>query len=185
LNAARNLGELQNVARQVAPKMVKLAEDGVFVVVNKALGKVVGNNDGKLGGKHGKINSKSNYLYTEFALGGQKARRLLKNALGNDHDFPVPARAHHIFGVELFKTPLGKKLHKWGIDLNSKQNGVLLPSKHYPGRKAAIHNGRTGGTYNDIILARLREAKTKEQALDILDKLRNELLNGTLKINKA
>jgi hypothetical protein len=40
---------------------------------------------------------------------GTKAREVLAGNLGK-HSFPVDAQAHHIFGVELFDTQLGKKL---------------------------------------------------------------------------
>ena len=93
--------------------------------------------------------------------------------------------AHHIFGVELFDTIIGQKLQKWGIDLNGRQNGVWLPQYDYPERVASLHNGRTTKRYNDTILERLSEATSKQEALALLDKIRQELLNGDLIINGA
>src|SRR5262245_56436827 len=66
---------------------------------------------------------------------GTRARDLLRERLGPNPyaKFGVEGEAHHIFGVELFDTSLGTKLHDWGIDLNSTVNGVWLPRKDYPG----------------------------------------------------
>ncbi|MBL8820588.1 MAG: AHH domain-containing protein [Planctomyces sp.] len=115
---------------------------------------------------------------------GTKAREVLAGNLGK-HTFPVDAQAHHLFGVELFDTPLGKKLQGWGIDLNGAANGVYLPKYDYAGRVASLHRGRTAGAYTDEVVRRLGAAKNRGQALEILDEIRDDLLNGRLKINGA
>lgn len=115
---------------------------------------------------------------------GRKARELLAAALGPD-DYPVQAEAHHIFGVNEFNTELGRRLQLWNIDLNGKDNGVWLPKYDYPGRKASLHNGRPLGDYTKEVLRRLSEADTREEALAILNRIRDDLLNGDLRINGA
>jgi hypothetical protein len=82
-------------------------------------------------------------------------------------------------------TPLGQRLHGWGIDLNSEVTGVWLPKYDYPGRKASIHRGRTSGTYTQIVTNLLDAAKSKEEALSILSNLKERLNNGSLLINNA
>ncbi|MFM8584572.1 MAG: AHH domain-containing protein, partial [Planctomycetaceae bacterium] len=115
---------------------------------------------------------------------GARARQLLVERLGS-HSFPVDAEAHHLFGVELFDSQIGRRLHRWGIDLNGPEYGVYLPRFDYPGRVASLHRGRTGGAYREEVVRRLSAAKSKAQALEILDDIRDDLLNGRLKINGA
>ena len=116
---------------------------------------------------------------------GNKARDLLRSALG-ENPYPVEGQCHHIFGVELFNTPLGKKLHKWGINLNGKDNGVWLPKYDYPGRIASIHRGRhVIKMYTDEVKRRLSIATNKETALEILGDIKSALQSGRLKVNNA
>jgi hypothetical protein len=117
---------------------------------------------------------------------GRKARAILVSKLG-PHNFPpqAAAQAHHIFPVDLFLEPIGRKLSNLGIDLNGAENGVWLPKFNYPGRKASIHNGRTCGSYIDKIRQLFDAAETNEDALAILRRLREDLVNGKLLINGA
>jgi hypothetical protein len=53
--------------------------------------------------------------------------------------YSVPGRAHHIFPVSEFDTPLGITLCCWGINLSSTDSGgVWLPFCDYEGRKASV-----------------------------------------------
>src|SRR5205085_726114 len=113
-----------------------------------------------------------------------RARAQLRREMGTN-PYPVPAAAHHIFGVEFFNTPLGRRLHGWGIDLNGRNNGVMLPTRQFPGNTATIHRGRTGSAYNAEVVRRLDRARSKEEALHVLAGLKQEMLSGTLRINKA
>jgi hypothetical protein len=115
---------------------------------------------------------------------GTKAREVLAGNLGK-HSFPVDAQAHHIFGVELFDTQLGKKLQGWGIDLNGAANGVYLPKYDYAGRVASLHRGRTAAAYTDEVVKLLGRARSGDDAIAILNKIRDDLLNGRRKINGA
>jgi RHS repeat-associated protein len=115
---------------------------------------------------------------------GNAAREILRNNLGSN-PYPVPAQAHHIFPVKEFNTPLGQRLHGFGIDLNGSDNGVLLPTTDYPGRKASIHRGSSGPDYVKDVIDRLNRAKSRKAALEVLQDIKQELLNGKLKINNA
>jgi hypothetical protein len=115
---------------------------------------------------------------------GTKAREVLAGNLGK-HSFPVDAQAHHLFGVELFDTQLGKKLQGWGIDLNGAANGVYLPKYDYAGRVASLHRGRTAAAYTDEVVKLLGRARSGDDAIAILNKIRDDLLNGRRKINGA
>ena len=115
---------------------------------------------------------------------GVRARQLLAKALGAN-PYTVPAQAHHLFPVELFGTQIGKKLVEWGINLNGKENGVWLPAKDYLGRVAAIHRGRPLASYAEEVTRRFGRATNRDEALEILEELRSELLLGKLNINSA
>jgi hypothetical protein len=115
---------------------------------------------------------------------GTRARDILRARLG-PNPYPVQAESHHIFGVELFNTPLGQRLRNWGIDLNSPVNGVWLPKRDYPGRVASLHRGRTAGAYTKEVTEKLDAAKSKDEALEILADLKTALQQGSLKINNA
>jgi hypothetical protein len=115
---------------------------------------------------------------------GTTAREVLARNLGK-HSFPVDAQAHHLFGLEFLDTQLGKKLQGWGIDLNGAANGVYLPKYDYAGRVASLHRGRTAAAYTDEVVKRLGRARSGNDAIAILNKIRDDLLNGRLKINGA
>ncbi len=108
----------------------------------------------------------------------------LKRSLG-PKKYGIYSRAHHVFPVELFDTDIGKKLHKWGIDLNSVDNGIWLPVKTLPGVKATVHRGKNTKDYLRHIQKQLQRAGNKDEALEILDDIKDELRNGTLKINSS
>jgi hypothetical protein len=92
--------------------------------------------------------------------------------------------------VQLFDTPLGQRLHDMGIDLNGMQNGVWLPDQDFPGRQAARHRGNhtyeiaaADGTllssYVDEVRDRFRGVTERKKALEILQQLRDDLLQST------
>ncbi len=110
---------------------------------------------------------------------------LTKSLGASPYPSNVPPRAHHIFPVSEFDTPLGRKLCCWGIDLNSAENGVWLPYCDYPKRKASVHRGSNTKQYIDDVVAEVGMAKNKADALAILADIKARLLDGTLKLNNA
>lgn len=95
--------------------------------------------------------------------------------------YPVPGRAHHIFPVSEFKNDLCC----WGVDLNSSDNGVWLPYCDYPNRTASVHRGTNNKDYIDDVVTALKRATNRADAIAILSDIKSQLLNGTLKVNKA
>jgi len=93
--------------------------------------------------------------------------------------------AHHIFDFVEHDSPMGKRLKGWDIDLNSADNGVWLPTESIAGVWASIHRGRSTNQYKDYVLDQLKTAKNRQQALGVLESIRQELLDGVLKINGA
>lgn len=110
---------------------------------------------------------------------------LTKSLGASPYPSNVPASAHHIFPVTEFDTPLGRKLCCWGIDLNSKDNGLWLPYCDYPTRKASVHRGRNTQKYIADVVADVGVAKSAADALAILADIKTKLLDGTLKVNNA
>lgn len=63
-------------------------------------------------------------------------------------------------------------MNKLGIDINAADNGVLLPTE--------VHNGLGNDhTYMDAVYNALRNAKTKEEAIALLQRIGDKLLNDT------
>jgi len=117
---------------------------------------------------------------------GSSGRKIFRESIKFIPDFPagVGKEAHHIFPVDLFDTPVGKKLTKWGINLIGDENGIWLPTTHWEGRKIALHIGKHTDDYADYVHDLLEDAKTKEEALGILNQLKEELTEGLLTLNK-
>jgi hypothetical protein len=79
------------------------------------------------------------------------------------------------------------------VDLNGVDNGVWLPTEHFKGRVAALHRGNHHGalmaadgtllpSYLDEVRRRFNGVKNRDEALAVLNKLREDLLNGTQKL---
>jgi len=75
------------------------------------------------------------------------------------HQFDAARRAREI-------------LKRFGIDINAAENGVLLPK--------AIHDGLANNQrYMQAVLERLSRASTREEAMSILQRISQQLLEGT------
>jgi hypothetical protein len=128
-----------------------------------------------------------------LATTATRARRHLTHAMKDvPHNIPASATpsAHHIVPIEEFNKPWVRRLREWGIDLNGKDNGVWLPQRDYPGRVVngrgpSLHSGGHTDEYLKYVRDKLELATSREHALGVLDEIRQELLNGTLKINGA
>jgi hypothetical protein len=106
------------------------------------------------------------------------ARNMVKAGIGK----PAGTAAHHIVPAALKKFPSAEKaraiLTKFGIGVENAANGVYLPSKFEDAVKAAYHGTLHSKRYADEVLARLKEARSREEALLILNQIRKELLAG-------
>jgi hypothetical protein len=64
-----------------------------------------------------------------------------------------------------------EKLHELDIDINAKENGVLLTTD--------IHNGLSRNhVYMDAVLSELQNVTTKDRAIQVLQDIASRLLNG-------
>lgn len=87
--------------------------------------------------------------------------------------------AHHIVaGTSKFAEESRNILAKFGIDINDAVNGVFLPTEKGVS-KAVYHPGLNTEKYNKNVTEMLKKAQTKEEAIKILKRIRNMLLNGT------
>jgi len=181
VNAARNLGELQNVARQVAPKMVKLAEDGVFVVVNKALGKVIENPPGKLGAVSNLLDKVPKSLVKRLDLHPDTQRAILRQVMNQAGSGKT---AHHIIPLEAISKykKLMIKAAKGGFDMNGKNNGILLDKLDHIGGHP-IYNRAVHEELADIAKQAKSAKLTNKEIANLLQKasdtLRDSIIKGT------
>jgi len=114
-------------------------------------------------------------------VGGASARRLRREMIKDNRPIPEGYAAHHIVpendGRFDEATEARKILEKLGVDLNCSPNGVALPYKPEiteGGYHPAIHTG----TYYRQVLDLLREAKTRDEALQILRGIGDRLSKG-------
>jgi hypothetical protein len=96
---------------------------------------------------------------------------------------PPGVAAHHIVPAALKKFPSAEQarniLIKFGISVENAANGVYLPAKFEDAVRAAYHGSVHSRRYCDELYFRLRTARSKEEALLVLNQIRKELLAGT------
>ena len=106
-------------------------------------------------------------------------RENLKAVTGEN---PENSAAHHIVGN---KTPeAAKKLEEYGIDRNDPANGIFLPASEESKLKGSIHNGNHCQEYFNEVERRFQNVTSKEECLEVLDSLKEDLYNGDLNVNK-
>lgn len=114
----------------------------------------------------------------------------IKKATGMEK--PYNWAAHHIVphgASNKFATDLRDILKKNGIDLNSSANGVYLPKEKgvsstiIDGQTMTTHNGGHALSYYEFVWNQISPVKNdKDKILERIEYIRNELLNGRLKI---
>ena len=99
---------------------------------------------------------------------------------------PGDIEAHHIVaGTSRHHHDARVVLQRYGIDINSANNGVFLPSCGTSGAIGAIHCGGHTRDYFDAVAERIvtAGASGKIAVLNELGSIKLELLQGTMKIN--
>lgn len=105
----------------------------------------------------------------------------LEIAMDKETDRTV-SRAHHIVGNE---TPYAaKKMEEFGIDRNAPANGILLPNDASSPLKGSIHSGRHLQEYYNTVEQRMTMATTREEALEVLQSLKEDLFSGDLPLQR-
>lgn len=88
--------------------------------------------------------------------------------------------AHHIVAGSAPEAQEAREiLEKYGIDINSAENGVFLPTVKGVS-SAAYHPSLHTTLYYRIVNRLLRNASSREDVIDILDSIREELLKRTI-----
>lgn len=119
---------------------------------------------------------------------GTILRENMKKIMGKDFDkfaSKTGFEAHHLIGVDSrFQSSNISQgiLQKFGIDINDPMNGILLPSNSNSLLKGTIHKGGHTKAYHDEVARRLQNATSKEQCLQILDGIKEDLYKGKLSL---
>lgn len=92
------------------------------------------------------------------------------------------SRAHHIVGDNEYSGESKAILEKYGIDINAPENGIFLPQDETSDLHGTIHNGKHTMAYNDEVTQRLKVATCKEDVLEILDSIKEDLYNGDMEL---
>ena len=90
--------------------------------------------------------------------------------------------AHHLVGDSPESAIAKGILEKYGIDINDPINGILLPTNRKGTLKGTLHSGRHTKKYCNEVNNRLRKARSKEECMEILDGIKNDLYNGKLEL---
>ena len=90
--------------------------------------------------------------------------------------------AHHTIPINAFSelNGLRAQLQRWGIDINSVENGVMLPGRNAPaGMQGTYHALLSDPGYGRALEARFVGVTTAADARATLAAINNELRNGT------
>jgi len=119
----------------------------------------------------------------KLELGKEHSGKVLRNNLeAVTGENPENSAAHHIVGND---TPeAAKKLEEFGIDRNDPANGIFLPASEESKLKGSIHDGRHSKEYCNEVERRFQNVTSKEECLEVLDSLKEDLYNGDLNVNK-
>ena len=108
--------------------------------------------------------------------------RVLQEAFARDPNFrPELYEAHHIIPLNEYPDLQGlrEKLALWDIDLNSVANGVPLPKNAGEGVGTPHRDTQNNPVYERALLERFSEVDSPEEARFVLERIKEELLNGT------
>ena len=88
--------------------------------------------------------------------------------------------AHHIVAENERRAEEARRiLNRFGVGINSADNGVYLPDKPESTAPGIYHRGLHTNTYYNEVNDRLRGAASRNEVLEALEDIRTELLNGT------
>lgn len=91
------------------------------------------------------------------------------------------AAAHHVVpGDDPRAKACRKILEKFKIDINSPENGILLPEKSNSIFKGTLHKTGHSDHYIKSVYVRLKDCKSKEEAVEALYQIKYDLYNGKL-----
>lgn len=170
-----------SVAISLATTAVGAAEAGICFSLAKSAAGNVKKNTSKLMSSFGK---KSN---SQILRDNMKAKAKINPNFQKEPKYDNDA--HHIVPATAKRAKIAREiLKKFDIHFNDAENGVFLPSKAGipEAAPASIHTGRHLNSYIDKITDMLQRAnpQNKSDCIKVLDKIREMLLDGTLKLQK-
>lgn len=130
----------------------------------------------------GRIWSKTVKLKLGYARDSTVLRHNMEQILGSA---PAGHQAHHIVGGAYDEGKQAARiLQAQGIDINSLMNGVFLPGCGKSGM-GSIHCGKHTRAYEIYVLSELQKSANDKTALiNALNNIREDLLYGSLRLNK-
>ena len=114
------------------------------------------------------------------SLSAPSSKALRQNLIEAGVDVPsYPNAAHHIVAGSSPKAEEARAiLQKFGIDINDAANGVFLPTAK-DAAESAYHPGLHTDKYYRMVTEMLSQVTSKEDVLDILSDIAEQLANGT------
>jgi len=93
---------------------------------------------------------------------------------------PADTDAHHIVPVNAGKLDnIRAKLKSFGISIDDAPNGVFLPGVRGSEAEGAYHRSLHSNDYYNQLQRDFQNVGSKNDAIDVLDRIRGQLLNGT------
>ena len=111
---------------------------------------------------------------------GKMSVELRRNMEAEGNFAPPNTAAHHIVACFARRAEGSRQiLERFSIHINAAANGVYLPGNPQSTAPGMYHPSLHTDDYYDEVFSRLAVATTREQALAILDGIREELLDST------
>jgi len=108
------------------------------------------------------------------------AEKLAKNLIAAGYERPPGTAAHHIVAGNDSRAAGTREIFKsFGIGINADSNGVFLPHKERNDKLGTYHRSVHTDKYYSEVNQRLEEARTREEAIEILERIGQQLANNT------
>lgn len=130
-----------------------------------------------------------NYDASSLILGKEASGKILRENLYRTMDktahkiswaFGGNAAHHIVEGKDASAIASRKLLKKFKIDINSPENGILLPTDMNSIYKGAVHKTSHSKAYSQYVHSKLSKAKNRKECIQILTDIKHELFNGKL-----
>ena len=118
---------------------------------------------------------------SDFILLKKDSYVLGKNLEAAGYARPEDAAAHHMVASGSRNASAEQSralLDKFGIKVNDAVNGVFLPDSNDSSAPGANHRQLHTKKYYDAVLDRLQQAQSKQDAIEVLNGIRDQLLRN-------
>ena len=94
--------------------------------------------------------------------------------------------AHHVIpGNDPHAKAARDILKKFEIDINGPENGIFLPTDKNSIYKGIIHNTSHSPKYSKLIYQKMKDCKSRDEVIDVLEKIKHDLYNGKLLLKEG